>query len=81
MTHLAAVVQVQAVVGRAEGEDVGVGGGELHAANIGFGVYASHARALPQIPQPHRAVVAAADEAGGIHLQPRAATRSQGTRV
>ena len=65
---LSQVVKVHSVVGRPKSHEVAVCGAELHAADIGFAVNASHCAVISDAPQAHCAVVTAAQKACGVSL-------------
>ena len=67
------VVRLDAVVRAAERHDVGVDGGEVHAAHVG--AVLNHGRALALVDGPHAActVVRSRDEFRGIELGPAGA--------
>lgn len=67
-TDLSQIIKVNSVVGRPKSHEVAVGGAELHAADIGFAVNASHCTVISYAPQPHCAIVTTAQEACGVSL-------------
>ena len=64
----AQVVDVDAVVGGAKGDQVRAAGAELHAAHVGLGVDHCRGRRVVQAPQPHGAVVASRQEPRRVSL-------------
>lgn len=66
--HLAEVVQVHAVVGRAKGEEVGGGRAKLDAANIGLGVDHRRGALLTDAPQLHRPIIAPRHKSRRVRL-------------
>lgn len=76
--HLAEVIQVHAVVGRAEGQQVGARGAELHAAHIRLGVNDRGGRLLANAPQPDCPIITAGRESGGITLRSHVCPRWTG---
>lgn len=67
--HTAQVVQVHAVIGRAEGEEVTGHGAELDAAHIGLGVNHCGRSVVADAPQPHCAIVAPRHKPGRVRLR------------
>ena len=67
-TDLSEIIQVDSVVGRTKCHKVAISRAKLHAADIGFAVYASHCRLVCNAPQPYSAIVTATQESGGIRL-------------
>ncbi len=69
--HLTEVVQIDSVVGRAKGQEIGGHWAELHAADVGLGIYHRCWRLLPDAPQAHCAVIATRDKSRGVCLHAR----------
>lgn len=68
VADLSQVVQVHSVVGRTKGHEVAVSRAELHAADVGFAVDASHCRLISNAPQAHSAVITTTQEPGWVRL-------------
>ena len=69
--HLAEVIQVDSVVGRAKGQEIGGHWAELHTADIGLGIYHCCWRLITDAPQAHCAVIATRDKSRGVCLHAR----------
>ncbi len=68
-SHLAEVIQIDAIVGRAKGKEVGIVGRHLDAADVGFAVDDGGGRIVSHTPEPHSPIVATAHKLCGVGLQ------------